>query len=72
MWENIGEPEPFDEPLWNGEHPVGSGYPLPSCPLELSDAALRSALGLVCEGPADPRLTSPEDVLLCADSRHDG
>lgn len=72
VWENIGDPEPFEVPFWNGEHPAESGYPLPFHPLELSDAALRSALGLVYEGPADPRLTSPEDVLLSAYRRHDG
>lgn len=72
VWENIGVPEPFEVPFWNGEHPAESGYPLPFHPLELSDAALRCALGLVYEGPAGPGLTSPDDVLLRAYRRQDG
>ena len=40
VWENIGSPESFEAPFWNGEHPVEGDYPLPFHPLELSAAAL--------------------------------
>ena len=54
VWENIGNPESFELPFWNGDHPVDGAYPLPFHPLELSDAALRSVLGLLYVGSSRP------------------
>ncbi len=71
VWENIGNPESFELPFWNGDHPVDGAYPLPFHPLELSDAALRSVLGLLYEGPPDPGLVRPEEVPLRAWRRGD-
>jgi uncharacterized protein DUF6928 len=45
--ENIGEPLPFEQPFWAGEHPMGTGYPLPFHPLELGeDGALKALFGM--------------------------
>lgn len=66
VWEDIGTPEPFELPFWNGEHPADGAYPLRFHPLDMSDAALRSVLGLSYEGPPDPGLKNPEDVPLRA------
>lgn len=66
VWEDIGTPEPFEQPFWNGDHPMEGDYPLPFHPLDLSDAALRSVLGLLYEGPPGPALKAPEDVPLRA------
>lgn len=70
VWENVGDPEPFEVPYWRGEHPVPDDYPLPFHPLDLSDAALRSVLGLHYEGPYSPGLLSPETVIMHAYRRY--
>ena len=66
VWEDIGPAEPFEQAFWRGDHP---GHPsLPFHPLELSDAALRSVLGLAVEGPGG-NFAQPEDVQLRAYAR---
>jgi hypothetical protein len=51
--ENIGNPLPFEEPFWAGEHSIGDGYPLPFHPLELGEsAALPALLGVNLGRPA--------------------
>lgn len=64
--EDVGTPEPFELPFWNGDHPADGDYPLPFHPLDMSDAALRSVLGLWYEDPPDLGLKPPEDVPLRA------
>ncbi len=64
VWEDIGAPEEFEAPYWRGDHPVDPVYPLSFHPLDLSEAALRSVLGLLFEGKPDPALTMPQDVRL--------
>jgi hypothetical protein len=32
VWEDVGDPEPFEVPFWRGEHPVADDYPLPFHP----------------------------------------
>lgn len=69
IFENIGNPLPFEEPYWSGKHPVEvdpgeSPYPLPFHPLELGEAMLRSQFGFNYEGEwmkDDPDL---ENIIL--------
>jgi hypothetical protein len=72
VWEDVGDPEPFEVPFWRGERRVDDDdYPLPFHPLDLGDAALRSVLGLHYEGGPSPGLVSPADVTLHAYRRAD-
>lgn len=64
VWEDIGAPEAFEAPYWRGDKAVDGDCPLPFHPLEMSDAALRSVLGVHFEGSHEPALTVPEDVRL--------
>ncbi|TYB53203.1 hypothetical protein FXF51_49905 [Nonomuraea sp. PA05] len=68
--ENLGEPYPFEQPYWNGEHPVlpdeedEEPYPLPFHPLELGEDALREMLGFTVEGSIEPGDVDAEAVEL--------
>lgn len=73
--ENVGDPLPFEQPYWAGEHPAvdeededeeDEPYPLPFHPLELAEEALGSLFGFVYEGPPDAGVVDPEDVPLAA------
>ena len=65
VMEDIGERLAFEQPYWEGRHPVDDPedleageepYPLPFHPLELGEAALRELLGYQLEGRVDPAL----------------
>ena len=71
--ENIGQPLPFEEPYWAGEHPVDTSsglsmgddpYPLPFHPLELGEAALRALFGFVIEGRYEATDVDTEAVVM--------
>jgi hypothetical protein len=70
LLENIGLPQPFEEPYWSGRHPVGDpdeepdAYPFPFHPLELGEAALRELFGYQLEGFIDATLLEPESIKL--------
>jgi hypothetical protein len=64
VWESIGQPEAFETPFWEGNHPVSANYPLPFHPLDMSDTALRSLLRLRVEGTPDPGLADPSQTRL--------
>lgn len=74
VFENIGQPLPFEMPYWSGQHPavdpadedVDEPYPLPFHPLELGEAALSEFFGYQLEGYLDASLLEPEELpLLC-------
>jgi hypothetical protein len=55
IYENLGEPLPFERPYWAGEHPLEvdedeEPYSLPFHPLELAEDALRTFFGFNFEG----------------------
>ncbi|WP_379553588.1 DUF6928 family protein [Qipengyuania sp. DGS5-3] len=66
--EDIGERLPFEVPFWDGLHSLDDEfeddepYPLPFHPLELSETALLSMLGIQFEGSPDDWVCDPEDV----------
>jgi len=69
--EDIGTPQPFEEPYWNGDHPAvdpseedEAAYPFPFHPLELGEAALGALFGYHLEGPIDASLLEPESIPL--------
>ncbi|MEC3919196.1 DUF6928 family protein [Nocardia sp. CDC160] len=62
--EDIGKPLPFEQPYWDGYHPV-EDYRLPFHPLELGEEALRAFFGYVLEGSAEPDETKAWSVPLC-------
>ena len=62
VMENIGEPLPFEEPFWDGQHAEGDDYPLPFHPLELAESARRALFGYRTEGIVDPELPFAEDI----------
>lgn len=64
---DIGERLPFEQPYWQGAHPVevdagDPPYPLPFHPLELGEAALREYFGYQLEGIYDPSQLQPESI----------
>src|SRR4051812_27912345 len=68
-----GDPLPFEEPFWAGEHPavdpedddVDDPYPLPFDPMELGADALASLFGFVYEGgPSSVETIDPEEIAL--------
>ncbi len=67
--ENIGQPLPFEEPYWSGQHPAvddeeADDYPFPFHPLDLGEAALKDLFGYQLEGFVDPALLDPESIPL--------
>lgn len=71
--EDIGERLPFEQPFWQGQHPVDDPddlaageppYPLPFHPLELGEAALQHCLGYQLEGIVDAKGLDPDAVPL--------
>jgi hypothetical protein len=55
IYENLGEPLPFERSYWAGEHPLEvdedeEPYSLPFHPLELAEDALRTLFGFNFEG----------------------
>lgn len=73
--EDIGDPLPFEQPFWAGEHPAvdpedddeDDPYPLPFDPMELGEEALGSLFGFVYEGgPSSVETIDPEDIPLAA------
>ena len=70
IMENIGQPLPFEQPYWSGEHPAvdsaeeKDAYPLPFHPLDLGEAALKACFGYQLEGFIDPSLLEPESIPL--------
>lgn len=64
VWESLGPEEKWERPFWDGLRPVEVGYPLPFHPLELGEEAMRSVLGLWCEGSPAPGLVDAADVVL--------
>ncbi|MGW7645036.1 DUF6928 family protein [Streptomyces bobili] len=59
IMENIGEPFPFEQPYWAGEHSADvipwpdedeEPYPLPFHPLDMGEDALRALCGFIQEG----------------------
>jgi hypothetical protein len=72
--ENIGDPLPFEEPYWAGDHrAVDPGddddehpYPFAFDPLELGEEALGTLFGFVYEGPPSVDTIDPEDITLAA------
>ncbi|MCX5526525.1 hypothetical protein AB0L47_14115 [Streptomyces bobili] len=62
IMENIGEPLPFEQSYWAGEHPADvipwpdedeEPYPLPFHPLEMGEDALRTLCGFIQEGRSE-------------------
>ncbi|WP_067484078.1 DUF6928 family protein [Actinomadura hibisca] len=71
IMEDIGDPLPFEESFWAGEHPVPDDpdwseepYPLPFHPLDLGEAALRALLGFILEGMPEPDDIDPYGIEL--------
>lgn len=71
--EDIGPRLDFEEPYWNGEHPVDDPeeeleederYPFVFHPLDLGEAALREFFGYQLEGFVASELLRPETVPL--------
>ncbi|WBQ06543.1 DUF6928 family protein [Kribbella sp. CA-293567] len=65
VFENLGDPLPFEQTYWAGEHALEADdddpYPLPFHPLELAEDALRTLFGFNYEGyllDGDPDLES--------------
>ncbi|MEV8374663.1 hypothetical protein AB0P21_18120 [Kribbella sp. NPDC056861] len=64
IFENVGDPLPFERSYWAGEHQLEAEdgepqYPLPFHPLELAEDALRALFGFNYEGyllDGDPEL----------------
>ncbi|WP_205648587.1 DUF6928 family protein [Acuticoccus kandeliae] len=61
IFENIGEPLPFEAPYWDGKRPV-EDYPLPFHPLDLSEAAMLHQLGFQFVGKDSEWVWDPYDV----------
>ena len=70
--ENFGDPLPFEEPYWAGDHPAvdaedgDDSYPFVFHPLELAEAALGTLFGFVYEGPPSLEVVDPDDIPLAA------
>ena len=71
--ENLGEPLPFEQPFWAGDHVDPDDIdeddpdPLPFHPLELAEEALGTLFGFVYEGPTtNPEALDPDDIPLAA------
>lgn len=72
--EDIGDPMPFEQPFWAGEHPAldpeeddpDDPFPLPFDPLDLAEAALETLFGFVYEGPIDRDPLDPASITLAA------
>ncbi|MFI6369242.1 DUF6928 family protein [Nocardia sp. NPDC050630] len=62
--EDIGKPLPFEQPYWDGHHPV-EDYPLPFHPLALGEEALRAFIGYTLEGSAHPDEERALEIPLC-------
>jgi hypothetical protein len=55
IMEDLGPPLPFERPYWDGQHPIGEGYPLPFYPLDLAEpTAMRALFGFSLGGPQQP------------------
>lgn len=66
---DIGDRLPFEQPFWDGRHPVEvdedeEPYPLPFHPLEMGNAALSEYFGYQLEGIEDPSLIEPWTIPL--------
>jgi hypothetical protein len=62
--ENLGVLLAFEEPFWNGQHPVDAEYPLPFHPLELSEASLLQHMGFQFEGMPSAWVCEPSEIPL--------
>ncbi|QKO22743.1 hypothetical protein [Rhodoferax sp. BAB1] len=68
--EDIGPRLDFEQPYWDGAHPVGDedeeedAYPFPFHPLELGEEVLKNLFGYQLEGYVDASLLQPESVPL--------
>jgi hypothetical protein len=67
--EDVGARPAYEQPYWDGAHPVeeelsGRPYPLPFHPLELAERVLREYLGFEQEGEIRPDDPEPFDVPL--------
>ncbi|WP_436850216.1 DUF6928 family protein [Streptomyces monashensis] len=61
--EDAGQRLPFEDPFWEGRHPVQSErYRLPFHPIDLGNEALRHFFGFVLEGAEDDLCVDPEEV----------
>jgi hypothetical protein len=63
--ENIGTPQPFEQPYWAGKHAIGDGYPLPFYPLDLAEPpAMRALFGFSLGQPPRPGDTDATGIQL--------
>ncbi|MDX3571107.1 DUF6928 family protein [Streptomyces sp. ID05-47C] len=73
IMENIGEPLPFEQSYWAGEHPADvipwpdedeEPYPLPFHPLEMGEDALRALCGFIQEGRSEENDVHADHIRL--------
>jgi hypothetical protein len=65
IMEDLGTPLPFEQPYWDGQHPIGEGYPLPFYPLDLADpTATRALFGFSLGGPPGPGEIDADGIRL--------